>query len=360
VSSGLDISVKAIGSGGADGEDWEAYVKSQPAGTVYHRLAWRRIFGEGLGYPGWMLLARDQHGAVAGALPLYLVRGLRGRKLVAVPFRDRGGVLWDCPEAFVALVGEARRIGAEHGARAVQLKSIEPYPGELARQMELVETRYWVNSRVDLARYAGGDLLEGLGQKVRNMVRQASRQGLQAAVVEPDARGRDEWYDLHLRTQRKLGLPPFPFDFFRLMLDGLGTAGALRLCVVREGEKAVAACILLLHGRTAIYGYSASDPERQHSRPSDLMLYTAMQWLAVQGYAVFDLGSDAPSQEGLLFFKRKWLAAQASIPSYASGEVDAELSDSSAPRYRLARAALRFMPLPVLGSVASRFVRYFG
>src|SRR4029077_20675300 len=124
-----------------------------------------------------------------------------------------------------------------------------------------------------------------------------------------------EWYDLHLRTQRKLGLPPFPFDFFRLMLEELDSDGATRLCVVRDGAKAVAACILLLHGHVAIYGYSAYDPDRQHSRPSDLMLYTAMQWLVAQGYAVFDLGSDAPSQEGLLFFKRKWLAAQAAIPA---------------------------------------------
>jgi len=351
------IAIAEVSDVPADVEAWTAYVERHAGATVYHRLAWRRIFGEAFGYRSWMLLARAPAGTV-GALPLFLVRAPWGSRLVAVPFRDRGGPLWDTPDAFHALVEDARRIARVHRAASLELKTTTAYPDELVRQQTLRERRYWINSVVDLQTLHADTLMAALGQKVRNMVRQAEKEGLRADLVVPDAAVARAWYEVYLRTQRKLGLPPFPRRFFELMFDELGRVGALRVCLVRAGGATVAACVILLNRREAIYGYSASDPQAASMRPADFMLFHALQWLLRNGYTRFDLGSDAPSQESLLFFKRKWLATQTPIPVYSRGA--AAHSDSSALRYRLLRAVVRKLPLAVVGSLGPRVVRYFG
>jgi len=156
-------------------------------------------------------------------------------------------------------------------------------------------------------------------------------------------------------------LPAFPRRFFSVMLDELRRAGAIAPFVVRDGAgRAAAATLVLIHRRAAIYGYSASDPSFHDKRANDLLLFRVIEWLLRGGYAVFDLGSDSPSQESLLFFKRKWGATQRAIPMYTLPASGHEPIDSSAPRYAAARALVRMLPLPVLAGMSRLATRHLG
>ena len=76
------------------------------------------------------------------------------------------------------------------------------------------------------------------------------------------------------------------------------------------------------------------------------MLFQVMRFLIERRISMFDMGSDSPLQESLLFFKRKWLAQQAAIPHYNFGAT--MRLDSSDAHYRFARRIFSLMPLPVL------------
>jgi len=355
----MTITVTELGDNAAEAAAWEDYVARHDDATVYHRLAWREIFRRGFGYRSWLLVARDASNAVRGVLPLYLVPAPFRRRLVAVPFRDRGGPLWDTEAAFNALVAAAREIAVRAGAATVRLKTIRPYDPELVRANSLHEHIHWVHSVVDLRGFDADAYWREIGDKNRNMIRQGERHGLAFEPLTFDEPGMRQWHQLHLATQKRLGLPPFPVKFFHVMSEALAKAGAIAMFGVRRGENLEAATIVLLHGKTAIYGYSASSGEGQHHRANDLMICNMMRWAIENRYDRFDLGSDSPAQDSLLFFKSKWLAAQSPIPIYTTNAGDRPVVDSSDRKYALARKAFALLPAGVLNA-GSFITRYFG
>ncbi len=362
------ITVRSLATG--EETAWEAYVAEHPAATIYHRLAWRSIFRESFGYRAHYLAAW-QEGAIVGVLPLFEVATPFSRRLVAVPFRDRGGPLWDQAEGFRALVAAAGELSRERRARFVELKSVESYPAALREEFsddrsgrpnfsddrsgrQLKERFYWVHSRLDLRGLTAEELFRRVGAKTRNMVRQAERSGLSFELC-PAGQGLERWYAVYLHSQSHLGLPPLPRRFFARVL----AREPVRVGLVLHQGQAVAATVIFLFRRMAMYAYSASLPGTRGLRPNDFMLHRLCLFLLEQGVEELDLGSDAPSQESLLFFKRKWLARQAPIPTYTLGQAETGAADSSHPRYRLAREVFRRLPLRVL-EWTSVLARFFG
>lgn len=336
---------------------WDPFVDAHPGASAYHAWAWRAIFERSFGYRSWYLLAVDERtGETTGVLPLYLVTSPFGKRLVAVPFRDRGGLLWTCDAAFTQLVAEARRIASTVGAATIELKTVQPYPAALLASAGLRERLYWIRSVVHLDEFAAAPIWERLGAKRRSPIRQAQDAGMTCEDGGTDA---DTWYELHLRTQQRLGLPPFPARFFRTLLEALVPRGAARLLIAKSGGAPLAATILLNHRNDVIYGYAASTAEGQRRGAGDLVLFAALQSAIADGRQTFDMGSDAPAQEGLLFFKKRWFAVQKPIPTYTLGADSAGVSDSSSPRYRLLRKGFEHMPRPML-RLAGEATKYFG
>ena len=348
--------IHVVEARGTDLEEWDGYASRHERATVYHLSPWARIFGDALGYRSWLLMAKNDAGATCGILPLYLVSGLFGRRLVAVPFRDRGGPIFDTPDALAALLRYAGELARRERA-GILLKSLEPLPEE-AVASGLARRDHWVHSRMSITDLTRDALWERIGNKNRNMVRQAQARGLVAVCATREPGAAERWHALHVQTQHRLGVPPFPRRFFALMLEALAPSGSIELVEIRHSEGTCAATLLLFHRDTCIYGYSASSVEGQRLRANDLMLFEALALAAERKLTCFDFGSDSPSQESLLFFKSKWGAEQKVIPVYASQDV--AIADSSDRKYALARMMFRAMPPALLSWVGSRTVRLFG
>jgi CelD/BcsL family acetyltransferase involved in cellulose biosynthesis len=337
-----------------------AYIDSRPDTTVYHLPQWRTIFRDGLGYRSISLLTSAADGTTIGCLTLYLVPGLLARRLVAVPFRDRGGPLWSSPEALDQLLARATSAARQEGAGVMTLKSLSEFPGQIAAQHGFLKHDHWIRSVVDLTKFNAAGYFTAIGPKTRNMIRQSERAGLELEIPAAPVENLADWHALHLATQQELGVPPFPFRFFAAMFRELAPTGHLYLFLVRRESKVLAASIVFRHGETAIYGYSASLPEGRQYRPNDFLLFNMINWSRAQNLRRFDMGSDSPSQESLLFFKRKWLAEQEPIPTYVRGAGPAALNDSSESKYARARALVRRLPRPVFGFLGRFVTPYFG
>lgn len=353
--------VTLLGSEPAAILKWQDYVARSPNATIYHDVAWRDVFHRSLHYRSYYLTAMDAQGVVSGVLPLFRVPSLLGRpKLVSIPFRDRGGVVADDAEVLLALVGAAERLRRELSASVLELKTITPYSDAVVERTGLQRTDHWVHSEVETAGLAGHDLMRMLGEKTRNMIRQAQNAGL--AVENSAGEGAlEDWMSIYRASQHHLGLPAFPRTFFDSMLRLLGAYDKARLLVVRDRQKSpMAACIVFVDKQRLIYGYSASTTAGREARANDLMLFHLLEWACANGIRWFDLGSDSPLQEGLLFFKRKWRAKQKTIPTYRLGENGAVENDSSSARFDLARRAVRMLPERAAHVVTAPLVRFFG
>jgi len=355
------ISVIQIGSNDSDKSLWENYISQHKKTTIYHSTNWRNIFSEGFGYKSWYLLARrDLDHKIVGCLPLFRVPSLFSCRLVSIPFRDRGGLLWDSSEAFQALIFEAKQILQEEHASFLELKSLFTYPPEFIQKNGIFERIYWIHSAVNLKTHTNKEYWNIIGPKTRNMVRQAERSN---CSFEDMTSIKDEvslWYDLYLASQKSLGLPPLPLNFFSTLFDEKEKSAQIKLFLVRKGDAVISGMVLLLHKKTGIFAYGASLPWARAYRPNDFMILKAIEWLRDNGYEEFDMGSDSPQQNSLLWFKKKWLAIQKPIPMYYYGNYDHSLSDSMDPKYNLIRRGFQNLPVFVLRMIGGLTARYFG
>src|SRR5207244_1716415 len=112
------------------------------------------------------------------------------------------------------------------------------------------------------------------GAKRRNMVRQAEHHDVEVRRATGEADAVERWYALHLQTQKRLGVPPFPRRFFAAMLQALGPRVELLEAHARSEPRA--AMLLFLDRETCMYAYSASNEQGQRVRANDLLMHSAL------------------------------------------------------------------------------------
>jgi hypothetical protein len=130
---------------------WDACVEARPQGNIYHNLVWKAVTEEGLGHRAYYLRALDSSGQFVGVLPLFLVRGMFGRRLVSVPMRDRGGVLATDGPTASRLVARAIALTRELHCQYLQLRSLEEIDPTVLREHDLHCERCWITTRIDLS-----------------------------------------------------------------------------------------------------------------------------------------------------------------------------------------------------------------
>ena len=115
------------------GEDarWDAFVARHDHGTFFHRTGWSRAVQEMFRHEPHHLVV-EQGRRWLGVLPLFLVKSpFLGRNLVSVPYSVYGGTLAVDDAAHEALIARARALGEELGVGFVELRNLEPRPGDL-------------------------------------------------------------------------------------------------------------------------------------------------------------------------------------------------------------------------------------
>jgi hypothetical protein len=108
---------------------WDAFVDAVPAGTFFHRAAWRRLIAEEFGHRTFYTYAQ-RDGAIVGVLPLVQMKTLLfGNTLTSVPFCVYGGPLAADAETANALSEYAAGLLAKTGASAVEFRHRRPKVG---------------------------------------------------------------------------------------------------------------------------------------------------------------------------------------------------------------------------------------
>lgn len=342
-------------------KDWDAFVESSNNGTIYHLSVWKEIFESCFGYKAFYLKSLDSSGRIDAIEPVFLVRNILTRKMVSIPFRDRGGPLWNNEIALQSILESIIRLAIKNKTPLIQIKSVHPIPLNITALLNFKEELYWVRSLVTID-FTTESLWKKIGAKTRNMIRQAQKESLVFKDEQLMNQPVREFYRIFLDTQKKLGIPPFPCRFFSMMYDALKVQGRIKIFFVLKDEKPIASSIIFLFRNTAIYAYSSSLQTALSARTNDFMMWNILNWLLRNGFEYFDMGSDAPSQEGLLFFKKKWLAKQERIFTYYRSSLPDKFLqiDSSQSKYIYLRKCFSNLPLPIFKFFGNRITKYFG
>jgi CelD/BcsL family acetyltransferase involved in cellulose biosynthesis len=286
---------------------WQRFVESSPSGGIFHHREWLRLLHEQYGY--WLLAhCVTEDGELLAGLPFALVSSrLTGKRLVAVPFSDVcAPVLAGGERDTLALATLLDAVRAEREREGVDVEIRTPVEGfgdgggfyhhELALTADVEQLR------------------RGFSKGVKWGISRARREGVEVRRA-CDKQALGQFYDLHLRTRRRQGVPTQPKRFIdrfaTLFEQDLGFV--LLACV--EDEPVAAAVFLAFNG-VLTYKYGASNPAHLKLQPNNALLMEAMSWGCEHGMHTFDLGRTDLENEGLRSFKRGWGTTEREL-SYA-------------------------------------------
>ncbi len=338
-------------------ETWDAFVAAHPSGNIYHTLAWKAVEEEGFGNRAYYLRAIGK-GELVGVLPLFLVKGLYGRRLVSVPMRDRGGVLATNPSAASALLSRAKELAKVLRCNYLELRSLTALEPELIREHKLNCNQYWITTRLDLSP-GTQRLWKNLDRDaIRWAIGKAARQGIRV-LTDDTEKGLEQFYKLFVRTRCSMGIPPFPKSLFISIWSNLIRRGSAILFLETNGANLLHGMICLLSKDTFIPAYAAPQNQWRKLYINEVMFWHTIAWAANQGFHFYDFGADSPHQRGLLEFKEKWGGVKHPMFYYYFSESRNTLPnfDSSTPLYDLTRRVWRQLPMAVSRSLGGWITR---
>jgi FemAB-related protein (PEP-CTERM system-associated) len=327
-------------------EEWNHFVRNDPASTYCHLAEWRWIMGDVLGHECLYRVARDAEGRVAGVLPLVRVRAAPlGSYLLSMPFLNYGGPLGS-PAAQRLLVRDATALAGRVGVDLLELRSRHAVPTDLPASDRKITVL------LDLPDTPQELWEDGLRAKVRSQIRRPMKEGMEARFGPGEL---PAFYDVFARHMRDLGTPVLPRAYFERIVELFGSV--LELCTVYHGDTPVAVGYGFVWGDEFEITRASALREYSRSAPNMLLYWALMERLIDRGVRTFNFGRCSPGS-GTHRFKRQWGGRDVPLPwlQWSRNGTSATPNDESR-LLRLASEAWRRTPLFVanrLGPVLAR------
>jgi lipid II:glycine glycyltransferase (peptidoglycan interpeptide bridge formation enzyme) len=124
-------------------------------------------------------------------------------------------------------------------------------------------------------------------QKTRYNIRLAAKKGVR--VSQGDLSDLGAWYALYQTTARRDGFTIHSFDYYRTVLEELGSRNMATLLLAHHGGDLLGGIIVFCFGSKAQYMYGASGNEKRNLMAPYLLQWEGMRWAKQRGALVYDL-----------------------------------------------------------------------
>jgi CelD/BcsL family acetyltransferase involved in cellulose biosynthesis len=297
----LSGSAREIATLPIEGADWNRFVQSQAGTLAYHDPAWTLMLAECYGFRPFAL-GLFERGTILAGLPAVETRTLRRRrKWISLPFTDQCPPLGVTESASSELTAGLDRFRRHAGVERLEVHAHISGPSTVARPAGFIHA-------VDLT--SGSDsLFTALDRsQVQRGIKRSRRDGVAIRRGDHESDLTNIFYDLHLRTRKRHGIPVQPRRFFQLLWRRILEPGQGFLSLAYVGRIPVAGAVFLIGRETLTYKYNASRPEFWRERPNHALIWDAMKWACSSGLSSFDFGLTHFPNAGLRDFKRRWAA----------------------------------------------------
>ena len=239
---------------------------------------------------------------VAGAPMLEVSAHRRRRRWVSLPFTDYCPPLRGRCDSF-EFVEALERLRAQAGVARLEFRGPIEGPGTRA---ETVAYRHVLPLDSDCDRLFATFQKSRVQRGIRQAERFVASGALAVKRADRESDLAEAFYDLHVSTRRRLGVPVQPRRFFRLLWKRMLEPGfGFALLAQSEGRN-VAGAVFLFHGRTMVYKFGASERDAQRLRPNHVLMWSAIREACDRGLDVFDFGRTDLNGESLREFKLGW------------------------------------------------------
>jgi len=291
---------------------WENAISAHPDATIFHSTAWARVLVDTYGHrPCYVQISLN--GGLLALVPMMEVQSVLTRSRgICLPFSDYCAPLTFSSFGHELVTQKLQQIARERGWSYFELRSHSIVP------VNTPASESYYGHFLDL-RIGPEALISNFSSSVKRAVRKAQRSGLNVSIQSsPDAMA--QFYELHVRTRRRHGVPPQPRSFFINIQRHLISSGFGFIVLVECQKAPIAAAMFFKLGRHAVYKFGASDERLQELRANNFAMFEAIRYLAEGGAETLHFGRTERENEGLQRFKLSWGATEEEI-AYARFEM---------------------------------------
>jgi hypothetical protein len=277
---------------------WDHVVALHRDAGCFHTSAWAKVLHQTYNHQPFYLQFSRGH-RLAALIPLMEVQSLfTGRRGVCLPFSDACEPLIFDPESIGIVTDQLVRF-----ARERHWKYLEVRGGKSFRLTASAVAQFYGHT-LDL-RSGTEELITRFASPVRRAIRKAERSGVNVLIVR-NRQAIGDFYQLHVQTRRRHGLPPQPVSFFLSIYEHIIKPGLGFIVLAQRGSRPIAAAIFFCFGKNALYKYGASDKRFQELRANNLVMWQGIQLLARTGAEKLHFGRTECGNDGLRRFKLSW------------------------------------------------------
>jgi serine/alanine adding enzyme len=328
-------------------DDWNRYVESSPAASIYHRAEWKQLIRKTFGHAGYYFAARNSDGEIVGILPsTRLTSRLFGDFMVSMPYFNYGGAVADHPLIEQRLMQTAAEHAADIGVSHIEYRDDTLRDGFPARTDK-------VNMILPLPD-SHDALWQAFTPKLRAQIRRPRREKPQ--VFQGGGEYLNDFYTVFRRNMRDLGTPVYPISFFRNILSSF--PDACRILIVRLDNRPVAAGFLIGHRDTLEIPWASTISAVNHLSINMLLYWEVLKYAIDRNYRQFDFGRSS-KDTGTYRFKQQWGARPRQLYWHywlRSGSTLPSINPNN-PKYALMISLWKRLPLTVSTYLGPKIVR---
>ena len=316
-------------------DDWNRYVESNPAASIYHRAEWKELIRKTFGHRGYYFAARNNAGEIVGILPLIrLDSRLFGDFMVSMPYFNYGGAVAEHPQIEQQLMQAVADHVTDPGVSHIEYRDNIPRDGFPARTEK-------VNMILPLPG-SHDDLWQTFTPKLRAQIRRPQREKVQ--VLQGGEEYLKDFYAVFTRNMRDLGTPVYARSFFQHILNSF--PDACRIMVIRLDNKPVAAGFLIGHRDTLEIPWASTIRDVNYLSMNMLLYWEVLKYAIENNFRQFDFGRSS-KDAGTYRFKQQWGAQPRQLYWHYWLKQGATLPslNPANPRYALAIKIWKKMPL---------------
>jgi len=168
------------------------------------------------------------------------------------------------------------------------------------------------------------------------------------------------YFDLHCKIRKLHGVPPQPFSFFQKIHEHLISKGLGYLLLASYEGKYIAGGIFLHFGDKVIFKYAAWDRHYQSIRANNILLWTAIERYAKEGYKSLCFGRTDLKAKGLREFKNSWGTKEKIIKYYYYDLENDRFATQDPQSYEVYGRIFNKLPIPILKIIGTLLYRHFG
>ena len=213
-----------------------------PLGWITHSSGWKKVLEVSFAHMSGFYLALTDHTGtrIKAGLPLFKVENwLTGKSLISTPFATLSDPLVSSCEDMEKLTNAAIQLAYELGASPIEIRTFAS--SSLIRDKRFSRHNNYKTHSLQLDSNPTQLMASFHRSCVRQKIQQTIRNNVCLKLGENET-DLQQFYKLYVMTRRRLGLPPQPYLFFKMIWETFYPANQVMLLIAEQEGKPLPAC----------------------------------------------------------------------------------------------------------------------